>query len=94
MFSVARIRFFCNIAAGNDFFDWQVKFFRKLIIALIMRWHGHNRTRTVAHQHIIGNPNRQFLASDWMNRVCTGEYSCFFFRQIRTLKVAFAFNCI
>ena len=37
-------------------------FLREFPVARVMAWHRHNRARAIAHQHIIRNPDGDFLA--------------------------------
>ena len=59
---------------ASDFFDnlanWQVEFLGEFIIARIMSGHGHNGTFAVAGKDIIGDPNWDFFAVDWINCIC------------------------
>ena len=52
-----------------------------------MRRHRHNRPRTVAHHHVIGNVNRNFLAVYGIHGNHTVKtHACFVFHQLCALK--------
>ena len=51
---------------------------------------GHDRSGAVAHENVVGNPNRDFLAVDGIDRQSPCENAAFVFREIRTIEVAFA----
>ena len=48
-------------------------FTREFVIALVVRGHGHDRAGAVAHQHVVGDPDRDLLAVDRIDRVGAGE---------------------
>src|SRR3989440_5333496 len=49
------------------------EFAGKLEVALVMRRNAHNRARTVAHQHVIGDPDGNLLAIDGISDVAAGK---------------------
>ena len=55
-----------------------------------MSGHRHDRTGAVVHQHVISNPDRNFLARERIDRVMTGRDSCF--RAIVRDAVFFVFR--
>ena len=55
-------RFLFHVAACYNLDDRQVERLCKRIVARIVRRHGHDRARAVGHEHIIGNPDRDFPA--------------------------------
>ena len=48
-----------------------------------MRRHGHNRARAVFHQHEIGDPNRNPLVRERIDRIFAREDALFFSRLVR-----------
>ena len=58
--------------------NWQVVGASELKVALVARWHSHDRASAVAHQNIIGDPNRNLLASNWVGRSCASVDASFF----------------
>ena len=62
----------------NYFSNWQIKLFGKLKIALIVSRHTHHGTFAVARKHVIGHPNRHFLAVKWINGIRTSKDTGFF----------------
>src|ERR1700693_839035 len=52
---------------------------RKLKVALIMCWYAHNRSSTIAHQHIIGNPDRNMFTANRIGDITTCKDSCLLF---------------
>ena len=57
-----RGRGFIARAGAHDRFDRQVVLGGELEITLVVCRHGHDRAVAVMHQHIVGDPHRQFLA--------------------------------
>ena len=47
------------------------------MIALVVCWHRHNRTRTVAAEHVVRHPDRDFVAIDGVDSVAASEYAGF-----------------
>ena len=47
--------------------------FAKLEVALIVRGHGHDRARAIAHQHEVADPDGHLLAAERIDRVAAGE---------------------
>ena len=56
-----------NMEMSDYLFDGEIEFLSKSQIALVVSWNRHNRTFAVAHQHIIGNPDRNFFVIDRIN---------------------------
>ncbi len=54
-------------------------FFRELEIAFIMGRHAHHRTRTVVHQHVIGDPDWQQLSIEGIDGQASGVHAQLFF---------------
>ena len=53
--------------------DRQVELLRELVVALVVRRHGHDRARAVLHQHVVRDPDRDLRAVDRVGRVAAGE---------------------
>ena len=51
---------------------------------------GHDRSGAVAHENVVGDPNRDFLAVDGIDGQSTGKNAAFVFCEIRAIEVAFA----
>jgi hypothetical protein len=49
--------------------DRQVELLRELVVALVVGGHGHDRAGAVAGQHVVGDPDRDALAVDRVDRV-------------------------
>src|SRR5262249_38306589 len=62
-------------AARHDADDRQVERAREGMIAAVMSWHGHDGAFPVAHQHIVGDPERQLGSVGWIDRVTASEYA-------------------
>ena len=56
----------------HDRLDRQVELLGELVVALVMRWHRHDRTRAVPGEHIVGDPHRNLLAVHRIN----GKRAC------------------
>ena len=83
------IRRFLNIAARDDLNHRDAKLVRKLPVAGIVRRNSHDCARAVGHQHIVAQPNRDFLAGHGVDsadalQLHAGLILC----QLGTLKVA------
>src|SRR6185437_9291067 len=50
-----------NKTLSYNLLDWQVEFFGELVIALVVRRDGHNGAGAVASQHVIGDPDWDFI---------------------------------
>ncbi len=69
-----------------------IKLFCKSIIALVVRGHGHNGTRAVAPQNIVGHIDRYLLLIGRVNCLNTSEfYTCFFAALCRALYLGLVF---
>src|SRR5215831_7504960 len=51
----------------------QAEFCGKLAIALIMRWHRHDRAGAVPDKHVVGDPDWDFFTVSWIERMPAGE---------------------
>ena len=84
----------------DNFHDIKIEFFRKFIIALVVRRHRHHRTFAIAAKHIIAHPDRNFFARRWIYRIISSENAGFFFVFLafdfgffeRILLIAFDFS--
>ena len=47
----------------------------ELEVALVAARHGHDRPGAVAHQHVVGDPDRDVLAGDRVRGVAAGEHA-------------------
>ncbi len=45
----------------------------EVVVALVVRGNGHDRARPVPHQHVVGDPDRDLLAVDGVDRVAARE---------------------
>ena len=46
----------------DDLHDRQAERLRELVVALVVRGHGHDRAVAVAHQHVVRDPDRDAAA--------------------------------
>src|SRR5699024_6219032 len=69
---------FGDVATGDNLRDWKLKLSSELVVTGIVRWHSHNRTGTVAHQHIVTNEDWDLLASDRVGGISADEYTGLF----------------
>ena len=53
--------------------DGQAELAGEVKVALVVRGHGHDRAGAVAHQHVVGDPDRDALAVDRVDGVGAGE---------------------
>ena len=63
--------------------------FGKIPVAFVVRGNRHNRARSVAHEHVVGNPHGNAVAVERIDGVATRENAGFFLRQIRAFQVGF-----
>ena len=64
-----------HIGALDEGNDGQVEVAGKGVVARIVGGHGHDGTRAVACQHIVGNPNGYFAAREGVDGIRTREYA-------------------
>ena len=57
--------------------DGQIELAGKFKVALVVGRHRHHGAGAVAHQHVIGNPDRDMLTGSRVDRVSAGEYAGF-----------------
>ena len=74
----------------NNLANWQIKFARKFEIALVVRRHGHDRAGAISEQNVIGDPDRNFLVVDRIDRERAGEDASLLFCQLSAFEIAFA----
>jgi len=67
--------------------DWQLEFFSKSKVAVVMRWHAHHRTSAIAPQNIIGNPNWNLLAGRRVDSIAAAKNTCFFFGVVAAFNL-------
>ena len=67
--------------------DWQLIFASKVEVALIAAWHGHDCASSVAHQHVVGNPHRYFVARYGVSCKRSSEHACFLARVVLAVDV-------
>ena len=58
----------------HDRLDRQAELLRKLVVALIVCWYRHDRPRAVPGEHVVGDPNRNLLAVDRVDRKGAGRH--------------------
>src|SRR6266700_8380010 len=61
------------IYSANDFANGDAELASKFKVALVMGRHTHDGTGTVAHQHIVGDPDWHFLSIDRVGYITTGK---------------------
>src|SRR4051812_25196873 len=57
----------------NNLTDGNLKFACKLEVTLIMGRYTHNCARAIAHQDVIGDPDRNIFPTDRVNHIATSE---------------------
>ncbi len=68
----------------------QVKFHGKLEIARVVRGDGHDGAGAVAHHHVIGDPDRNLLVVNGVDRIAAGEHARLFLFQGGAFQLALA----
>ena len=68
----------CRVArlltfGANHLANLDAKLASKLEVALVMSWYTHNRSSTIAHQHVVSNPNRYFLTIQRISDIAASE---------------------
>ena len=77
----------------DDDLDGQVKLECEVEVALVVRGHSHDGAVTVVSEHVIGRPNRQFLAVERVDAKAAEEYTglgavgCLAFDFVRLLHL-------
>ena len=49
---------------------------------------SHDGAGSVCRQYIIGDPDRDFFAIDWIDCISACEYAGLFFCKLRTVQIA------
>ena len=81
---------FFDVSAGNDFYDRQFEFLCEFPVAFVMRRDSHDRTGAVAHEYVVGGPDRNGPAGRRIDGAQTFQLDAgLLLRQFRTLKVGF-----
>src|SRR6516225_2533655 len=62
-------------AASHHADDRQLERARKGVIAAVMSGDGHDGALAIAHQHIVGDPDRELGSISRIDRVTAGEYA-------------------
>ena len=62
-----------DIAPLDHRHDAESEMFGESVVARVVRWYGHDGSRTVPRQHVVADINRQFRAGERINRIRTGE---------------------
>ena len=60
---------------------------RERMIALVVAGHGHDRTRAVLHEHVVGDPHRNGLARGGIHRVRAGEDAALLLRRLAAHEI-------
>jgi hypothetical protein len=68
--------------------DRQLELHRELVVAFVVRRDGHDGAGTVAHQHVVGDPDGHARAVDGIDGVGAAEDAGLFLGQIGALEVA------
>ena len=71
------INSFAASARLNHLPNFQAILRSKLVITLVMRGHGHNRSRAVIHQNVVRNPNRHTLTAKRVDGKASGWNTMF-----------------
>ncbi len=69
---------------------FQAELAGKLKVALVVGGHGHDRAGTVAHQHIVGDPDRDAFIIDRVDRIPAGEDTGLLAFSVLAVNVALA----
>ena len=64
-----------HVATLDQRDDRQVELACEGVVAAVVRRHGHDRSGTIAREHIFGDPDRDPFASERIDSVGTAEYS-------------------
>ena len=87
--AAVRVGLLFDVAALDDLDDRQAEFLCKIVVALVVRGDRHDRARAVAHEHIVGRPDRDLLAGHRVDRGHAFErHARFFLCKLATLKIA------
>jgi hypothetical protein len=69
---------------------WMLELLGELEVAGVVGRHGHDGARAVADQHVVGDPDRDRLAVDRVDRVRTGEHARLLLGQFGAFQIALA----
>ncbi len=74
--------------------DWQVVLTREFIVTLVMSRHRHNGTGSVAHQHVVRDPDRDVLPGSRVDGITTCENTGFLARDGLALNIRLTFGLL
>ena len=73
---------------ANDLDNRQLEFLGEFPVAFVVRRHGHDRTRSVGDEHVVGGPDRDLGAVDGVYGVGAGEHASLLLgREVGALEV-------
>ncbi len=73
---------------GNNLYDGQAEFLRKVPIALVVSRNGHDRASSIRNKDIVRNPDRDFAPIHGVYGVGAGKDTGLVLGKIRALEVA------
>ena len=73
----------------QNFDNRQVEFLGKLPVACVVGGHGHNCASSVAHQHVIGHPNRYQCAVYGIFSISAREHASLLLCQLGAVQIRF-----
>src|SRR5258708_31494699 len=61
------------VRRSSDYRDFESVLLCEIIVALILARRRHDRAGAVAHQHVVGDPDRYVFVRKWIMRISAGE---------------------
>ena len=77
--------FLGNIAAFQYRNDIDTEFLCEIVVSFIMGRNRHDRTGTISHQNVVGDPDRDLLFVDRIDRISADEHTGLILIQFRPL---------
>ena len=72
----------------HDLDDEQIELLREFIVPRVVSGHGHNRAGAITGQHVVGDPDRDALVVDRVDRVGAKEDARLFLCQFGAFQIA------
>ena len=94
MDAVFRIGRFLDVAAFQHLDDIQAELLCKFIITRIVCRYCHDRTGSIACQHIVRDPDRDLSAVHRIDGIRPGKDTGLFFVELRALQIGFGLTAL
>jgi hypothetical protein len=80
--------YFLSFLRGNNLDDGDLELGGKFMVPLVMGGYCHDGSGAVTHEHVVGDPHRNFLAVDGVDAVGACGYTALFLGEVGSVEVA------